>query len=177
MNGTVEKVTRGCGWIAGPVLLFLWASQGTANAQVETNLTSHSGASSAAYYYISKPGEITMPINVWGHVRNPGRYEVPISTDLIQLLSFAGGPMPEARLSAVKISRIVRREDEFRTVEFTVNLEHLDKLDEKARDLESGDTVFMDTSVSFGEIFTYVTTLAIVAASVANVAISLSYVR
>ncbi len=118
-----------------------------------------------------------MPINVWGQVRNPGRYEVPISTDLVQLLSFAGGPMPDALLSAVKVSRIVRREDAIRIVEYVVNLEHLDKLDEKARDLEPGDTVFMDTSVSFGEIFTYVTTLAIVAASVANVAISLSYYR
>ena len=116
-----------------------------------------------------------MPINVWGSVGNPGRYEVPISTDLIQLLSFAGGPKPEAKMSSVRISRIVRREEEIRTVIYVVNLEHLDKLDEKARDLEPGDTIFIDTSASFGEIFNYITTLAILALSIANVAITLSY--
>jgi len=175
MNGSAKRVARGGKRIAGGVLLILWGFTGTANAQMETNLTSHSGSSSAAYYYISKPGEITMPINVWGSVGNPGRYEVPISTDLIQLLSFAGGPTPEAKMSSIKISRIVRREEEIRTVVYVVNLEHLDKLDEKARDLEPGDTIFIDTSASFSEIFNYVTTLAILALSIANVAITLSY--
>jgi hypothetical protein len=175
MSSKVATVARGGARIASAVLLFLCIPQGMANAQGETNLTSHSGASSAAYYYISKPGEITMPINVWGSVGNPGRYEVPISTDIVQLLSFAGGPRPDALLSAVKVSRIVRREDAIRVVEYVVDLGRLDKLDEKARDLEPGDTVFIDTSASFSEIFNYITTLAILALSIANVAITLSY--
>ena len=109
------------------------------------------GRPSAAYYYISKPGEITMSINLWGYVRNPGRYEVPISTDLIQLLSYAGGPLAEANLGSVKISRVVRRDDAIRIVEYTVNLTRLDKLDEKARDLEPGDTIFIEIQAIFLE--------------------------
>ena len=46
-------------------------------------------ASAASYYYIAKPGELTIQVNVWGFVKNPGRYEVASSTDLIQLISFA----------------------------------------------------------------------------------------
>ncbi len=154
------------------LLVALVAAPTTAKGQ-ETNLLSHSGASSAAYYYISKPGEITMPINLWGHVRNPGRYEVPISTDIVQLVSYAGGPLPEANLSSVRINRTVRRDDAIRTVEYEVNLNHLDRLDEKARDLEPGDTVFIEaSSYSFREVFDLVTTLAIVTASVANVVIA-----
>jgi protein involved in polysaccharide export with SLBB domain len=37
-----------------------------------------------------------MQVNIWGFVKNPGRYEVPSSTDLIQLISFAGGPVQYA---------------------------------------------------------------------------------
>lgn len=143
-------------------------------AQVETNLgVSKSGASSAAYYFISKPGEITMSINLWGYVRNPGRYEIPISTDLVQLLSYAGGPLAEADLGSVKISRVVRRDDGIRTVEFTVNLRHLDKLDDKARGLEPGDTIFVDSpSFAWRDVFSILTTMAIILASIANAVIA-----
>ena len=147
---------------------------GAAFAQIETNLgVSKSGASSAAYYFISKPGEITMSINLWGYVRNPGRYEVPISTDLVQLLSYAGGPLAEADLASVKISRVVRREDGIRTVEFVVTLRHLDKLDDKARGLEPGDTIFVDSpSFVWRDVFNILTTMAIILASIANAVIA-----
>jgi hypothetical protein len=147
---------------------------GAAFAQLDANLgVSKSGASSAAYYFISKPGEITMSINLWGYVRNPGRYEVPISTDIVQLLSYAGGPLAEADLASVKISRVVRREDGIRTVEFTVNLRHLDKLDDKARGLEPGDTIFVDSpSFVWRDVFSILTTAAIILASIANAVIA-----
>ena len=111
-----------------------------------------------------------MSINLWGHVRNPGRYEVPISTDIVQLVSYAGGPLPEADLGSVKIARVVRGVEAVRTVEFNVNLNHLDKLDEKARRLEPGDTIFIDsTNITFREVFDLVTTTALITATIANV--------
>lgn len=159
------------------MLAVLFFSSGRVSAQMESNIAgSKSGASSAAYYYISKPGEITMPINLWGHVRNPGRYEVPISTDIVQLVSYAGGPMAEANLSSVKIARVVRGVDAVRTVEFDVNLDHLDKLDEKARRLEPGDTIFIEAnSVTFREVFDIATTTALIAATIANVLLAYKY--
>jgi NADH:ubiquinone oxidoreductase subunit F (NADH-binding) len=142
----------------------------SAIAQIEGGLGSYAtGSSAAAFYYISKPGEITMPINLWGYVRNPGRYEVPISTDLVQLVSYAGGPLMDADLGSVRIARVVRREDMVRTVEFTVNLDRLDKLDEKARDLEPGDTVFVERSaISVGTLFNIITAVALVVAAISN---------
>jgi protein involved in polysaccharide export with SLBB domain len=155
--------------------LLLGVLAGSAFAQRETSLgVSQSGASSAAYYFISKPGEITMSINLWGYVRNPGRYEVPISTDLVQLVSYAGGPLADADMESVKISRVVRRDDAIRTVEFLVNLRRLDKLDEKARGLEPGDTIFIDTpSFSWRDAFSVVTTAAIITAAVANAVVAM----
>ncbi len=173
MNDTgkgVFMIGRRMRWVLACVILL---AAGAA-AQVETNLgVSKSGASSAAYYFISKPGEITMSVNLWGYVRSPGRYEVPISTDLIQLLSYAGGPLPDADLGSVKISRVVRREDGIRTVEFMVNLRHLDKLDDKARGLEPGDTIFVDSpSFAWRDVFNILTTMAIILAAIANAVIA-----
>ena len=48
-------------------------------------------------------GEITIPVNVWGHVRNPGMHLVPWDSDLRDALSAAGGPLVDADLSSVKI--------------------------------------------------------------------------
>lgn len=159
------------------VMLFVCAEQ--AVAQMDSNIGSaHMGASSAAYYYISKPGEITMSINLWGYIRNPGRYEVPISTDIVQLISYAGGPLQDADLASVKIARVVRGVDAVRTVEFSVNLNHLDKLDEKARKLEPGDTIFIETSaVNMRDIFNILTTAAIITAAVANAVIAARQLR
>ncbi|MBP1649179.1 MAG: hypothetical protein H6Q30_2624 [Bacteroidetes bacterium] len=59
------------------LVVLLVPARGT--AQFESGIgASLTGASPAAYYFISKTGEITMPINLWGYVKNPGRYEVPI---------------------------------------------------------------------------------------------------
>ena len=152
-------------------MAILLLAPGQSLAQMDSNIgVSKSGASSAAYYFISKPGEITMSINLWGSVRNPGRYEVPISTDIVQLISYAGGPTSEADLGAVKVARVVRGVDAVRTVEFDVNLKRLDKLDEKARRLEPGDTIFIDSvTITFREVFDIATTTALIAATIANV--------
>jgi len=131
-----------------------------------------SGASQAAYYYISKPGEITMQVNLWGNVKNPGRYELPISTDIVQLVSFAGGPLPEADLGTVKVIRVAR-EGGSRKVQFTINLNHIDQIDEQALSLRPGDTIFIDrisfTFESFIGIVTTAATVAIAVASVINI--------
>ena len=88
-------------------------------------------ASAASYYYISKPCELTMQVNIWGSIRNPGRYEIPSSTDLVQLVSFAGGPNVDASLDNVRVTHMVRRDSSVTREEIEVNLNHLDRLDEK----------------------------------------------
>ena len=46
----------------------------------------------AAYYNYAEPGDLTVTVNVWGAVANPGLYEVPQDTRLSRLFSLAGGP-------------------------------------------------------------------------------------
>ncbi len=146
---------------------------GLAHAQMEGNLGSglgFTGSSQAAYYLISKSGEITMPVNLWGFVKNPGRYEIPISTDLVQLLSYAGGPLPDADMGSVKVTRIIQRDNQVRKVEYTVNLNHLERLDALSLSLEAGDTIYIDAlTFQVKDIVNIITTAAIITGSVASV--------
>jgi protein involved in polysaccharide export with SLBB domain len=109
-----------------------------------------------------------MSINLWGMVKQPGRYEVPISTDMVQLLSYAGGPMREADLAGVRVTRVERREDSFRKVEFVIDLSKLQRLDAQALSLRPGDTIFIDAKFSTGDFFNILTTVAVLVTAIAS---------
>jgi len=47
--------------------------------------------------------QITMSVNVWGEVRNPGLHLIPWDSDLRDALSAAGGPTTQADLSSIRI--------------------------------------------------------------------------
>jgi polysaccharide biosynthesis/export protein len=59
----------------------------------------------AAQYFLGSQDQVLMPVNVWGFVHKPGQYMVPYETDLISLLSFAGGPREEARIKSIRLVR------------------------------------------------------------------------
>src|SRR5512137_1114107 len=59
----------------------------------------------AAQYYLGTSDELLIPVNIWGFVQKPGQYMVPDNTDLVALLSFAGGPNENARLNEIRIIR------------------------------------------------------------------------
>lgn len=57
----------------------------------------------------AQPSDVSGPLAVraavWGQVRNPGQYRLPCSPDLIELVSVAGGPLPDADLSRLTLIR------------------------------------------------------------------------
>jgi hypothetical protein len=59
----------------------------------------------SAYYNFTMEGGISVEVNLWGYVRNPGLYRIPSSTDVLGLLSYGGGPLENATLSEVKLIR------------------------------------------------------------------------
>jgi len=52
-----------------------------------------------------QPG-IYVSIQVWGEVRNPGHYAVPPNINIVEAISFAGGPLRSANLNRVKVVSI-----------------------------------------------------------------------
>jgi len=58
-----------------------------------------------AYYDYSDPRFLNISVNIWGYVRFPGKYMVPDNTKLLDLISYAGGPTPDAYLYDVRLFR------------------------------------------------------------------------
>lgn len=52
-----------------------------------------------------EPGTVMMRVNLWGAVRKPGIHHIPVKTDLISLMSYAGGPNDNAIMDEVVIKR------------------------------------------------------------------------
>ena len=127
--------------------------------------------SAASFYYIGKPGELTMQINLWGAVKNPGRYEVPSSTDLVQLLSYAGGPLESATLDDIKITRFTRRDSLVTRGEYHVDLQDLSRVEFSKLVLQPGDTIFIDYGgwETVRDVFIVVGVLATVTAAATSV--------
>ncbi len=58
------------------------------------------------FFDFSDPGSVNMKVNVWGYVRFPGRYTVPVYTTVTELLSFAGGPSEAADLEDLRLYKV-----------------------------------------------------------------------
>lgn len=74
------------------------------DVQVGSTVTTRTSAS-GAYYDYSEPTSINIKVAVWGYVRNPGRYVVPSGINLMELLSYAGGPTIDAKLEDLRLFR------------------------------------------------------------------------
>ena len=55
------------------------------------------------YFDFSDPESVNMKVSVWGYVRYPGRYNIPVYTSVTDLISYAGGPTEEAELEELRL--------------------------------------------------------------------------
>jgi len=58
-------------------------------------------------YDYSDPETINMRVSVWGFVKYPGRYLVPVYTTASDLLSYAGGPTDASDLEDLRLYRVM----------------------------------------------------------------------
>ena len=58
------------------------------------------------YFNYSEPLGVNIKVAVWGFVKYPGRYFVPINTTVTDLLSLAGGPTDDAHLDQLRVYRV-----------------------------------------------------------------------
>jgi hypothetical protein len=61
---------------------------------------------SGSFYDFSEPGKINIRVAVWGYVRNPGKYIIPITSNAADLLSYAGGLLTDAYFDDLRIYRM-----------------------------------------------------------------------
>jgi protein involved in polysaccharide export with SLBB domain len=82
--------------------------------------------SQGALYDYSDPESVNIRVSVWGFVKFPGKYIIPINSTVNDLLSFSGGPTDDAHLTKLKVIRMA--EDSSQMV---INLNYEDILWDK----------------------------------------------
>ncbi len=125
--------------------------------------------SSAAQYILGREDQVLMAVNIWGFVAKPGQYMVPYDTDLISLLSYAGGPREEAKIKSIKLVRASTEDQEGKV--FDVDVKSFVKSGDASiiPQLRPGDTVIVSgTSYHFlSKFFEFVWRVAAIAQSYA----------
>jgi polysaccharide biosynthesis/export protein len=58
-----------------------------------------------AFYDYSDPTTLNIKVAVWGFVKYPGKYVIPMESNVYDLLSYAGGPSEDAHLNDLRIFR------------------------------------------------------------------------
>jgi SLBB domain-containing protein len=99
---------------------------------------------------------------IWGQVRKPGLYIVPDNTDLLTLISSAGGPTENANLKKV---RIIRNNGDDEKIIFVNLTEYIENGDEELIPiLQPGDTVILSGSTyyAFTKAVAWISQIAII---------------
>ena len=122
------------------IAAMLWTS---AMAQIDTGMSS-----GASQYYLGAEDELLVPVNIWGFVRKPGQYMVPNNTDLVSLLSYAGGPNESAKISNIQI---VRSDPNTGNMVLRINVKkYLDTADGRLiPTLKPGDTIVVKATTYY----------------------------
>ena len=126
-------------------LLFLGLNSGFAQGfdNMSSGNTVTSQFSDRPAQYILGSGDILLVnVNLWGYVQRPGIYSVPSSYTIIDLISSAGGPLNNARLSEV---RIVRKDQEVLAVDIEKFLKTGDNT--LLPIIQPGDTIIVSGSI------------------------------
>lgn len=57
-------------------------------------------------YILGGEQKLKMVVHIWGAVKSPGEYQVSDDTNVLELISKAGGPTEFSKLSSVRLTRI-----------------------------------------------------------------------
>ena len=115
-------------------------------------------------YFLS--GEtLLIRVHIWGEVSKPGSYMVPDKTNVVELISLAGGPTELANISNIRITHKNPKTPEERIIKVNVNnylkknkIEHLSPL-------KPGDVIYVphNTKYTWREVVRIIADIAIIA--------------
>ena len=90
---------------AGLFIIFIFS--GVTFAQIDSSLILGLSQKNAtvSVFDLSDPTGVNMEVNLWGFIRYPGRYRVPVNTTFLDLLTFSGGPIEDSNLEDIRILR------------------------------------------------------------------------
>lgn len=86
-------------------LVLIFAVTLTYSQDDELLLGSFQKLNNAALYDLSDPNGINMDVNLWGFIKYPGKYRIPVKSTFLDLISYSGGPNEESNLKEIRILR------------------------------------------------------------------------
>ena len=89
-----QRLTFSIGWLVIFLLLFLLSPCLAQNDVVNSD-----------QYQIGSDERLIITVHIFGEIKNPGEYLVPDNTNILELISKAGGPTEFSNMSKVKITR------------------------------------------------------------------------
>jgi hypothetical protein len=98
-------------------------------------------ATGSIYYSPAVKGKVLMPVHFWGYFNKPGLHFIPIGSSLLEGVSYAGGPNPQAQLGNV---RLMTDKDKGSIVNNFYDLEKGGSNEAALRLLKPGDMVFVE---------------------------------
>ena len=57
------------------------------------------------FYNYGEKDKVNIEVSIWGYVKYPGKYIIPQGSTLVDLVSYAGGPVVDAKLENIRLFR------------------------------------------------------------------------
>ena len=147
-----HKIQR---WICSLVSISILSSTYSAAAQIAANGVTSVGL--ANEFFVGKDfGRPLISVNLISGVSKPGVYHVPVDTDMVELIAYAGGTVERAAVDEISIRRQIGRKV---TVE-KVNLQRSFRLGEELPRMLDGDSVQVPVNQSVDRTLVWVLILS-----------------
>lgn len=152
----IGAIAAACFLLAVPIV--------SANAQIDQRALSFSPQAGSANFRFAEPNELTIVVSVLGAIRNPGRYEVSLNVNLLDLIALAGGWTELADRSDVTLTRLTQGSTSVERKDFTFDFDDLTLIKDSQLKLQQGDIVVVPTasSITFDDILRYATALGVI---------------
>ncbi len=118
---------------------------------------------SVANFRYADPSELTITVSLIGEVRQPGRYEISRSVDLMNLLALAGGWTEAADLADVHINRASGVGDMGERRDLKLNLNDFQNISRNYLALQHGDFIYVGrvSGINVDRVLSWVMTVGI----------------
>lgn len=147
------------------IIIFIFFLLLSITLYAQSDTTTSGFSTGSVYLYsgtLTGTEQLKIKTYIWGQVSKPGLYIVPDDTDLLTLISSAGGPTENANLKKI---RIIRASNEGEKIIFVNLNEFIENGDEELIPvLQPGDTVIIagSTYYAFTKAVAWISQIAVI---------------
>ena len=140
-----------------------------AYSQMDRQGLSISPQAGSSNFRYAEPNELTIVVSVMGAVRTPGRYEISLNVNLLDLIALAGGWSENADRSEITLTRFGQSGGGGgERKEFVFDFDDLLTVKESQLKLQQGDIIVVPASsaITFDDILRYAVALGVLITTV-----------